>query len=63
MAGIGEAGAIVGIITTAAQLSKALYEATSKYKNARTEIECFCRDLELLGKILNQYDRFFAGAR
>lgn len=57
MAGIGEVSAIIGLISTAARLSKAIIEIGSSYKDARAQIESFGRDLAILGRILDQLKR------
>lgn len=57
MAGIGEASAIIGLISTAARLSKAVIEIGNKYKDASAQIESFGRDLAILGRILDQLKR------
>ena len=54
MAGVGEASAIVNLIAIAPQLSKAVIEAASNYKHARTQIESFGREVCMLGEILGQ---------
>ena len=59
MAGVGEASAIVGLIATAAQLSKTVYDIASKYNNAKKEIQSFGRDVGILDQILDQFDRIF----
>ena len=57
MAGVGEAAAVVGLIDTAAQLSKAVVDIASRYKNARRQIETFGREVGILGDILGQLYR------
>ena len=57
MAGVGEASAIVGLITTAATLSKTVFDIASRYKQARKEIESFARELQTLGDLLDQFTR------
>jgi hypothetical protein len=57
MAGVGEAAAIVGLIDTAAQLSKAVIDIANRYKNARRQIEMFGREVGILGDILGQLYR------
>ena len=57
MAGVGEASAIVGLIGTAATLSKAVVDIASKYKNARKQIEAFGREVGILGNVLDQLHR------
>lgn len=59
MAGVGEAGAIVGLISTAASLSKAVIEIASKYKVARLQIESFGQEVGILGHVLNQLHRLY----
>ena len=54
MAGVGEASAIVNLITIAPQLSKAVIEAASNYHHARPQIESFGREVYMLGEILGQ---------
>lgn len=57
MAGVGEASAIVGLIATAAQLSKAVIDIAVKYKDARKQIESFGHEVAILGNILDQMYR------
>ena len=57
MAGVGEASAIVGLIGTAAQLSKSVIDIASKYKDARKQIESFGHEVAILGTILDQMYR------
>ena len=57
MAGVGEASAIVGLIATAAQLSKAVIDIAGKYKDARKQIESFGHEVAILGNILDQMYR------
>ena len=52
MAGVGEASAIVNLIAIAPQLSKAVIQAASNYKQARPQIESFGREVCMLGEIL-----------
>ena len=59
MAGVGEAGAIVGLISTAASLSKAVIDIASKYKVARLQIESFGQEVGILGNILGQLHRLY----
>ncbi len=59
MAGVGEAAAIVGLIGTAAKLSKAVIDVASKYKDARQQIESFGREVGFLGRTLDQLYRLF----
>ena len=54
MAGVGEASAIVTLIGIAPQISKAVIEAASNYKHARSQIESFGREVCLLGEILGR---------
>lgn len=57
MAGVGEASAIIGLIATAAQLSKAVIDIAVKYKDARKQIESFGHEVAILGNILDQMYR------
>ena len=57
MAGVGEASAIVGLVGTAATLSKAVVDIASKYKDARKQIEFFGREVGVLGNVLDQLHR------
>lgn len=57
MTGVGEASAIVGLITTAAQLSKAVIDIAGKYKDAKKQIESFGHEVAILGNILDQMYR------
>ena len=57
MAGVGEASAIVGLIATAARLSKAVIDIAGKYKDARKQIESFGHEVAILGNILDQMYR------
>lgn len=57
MAGVGEASAIVGLIATAAQLSKAVIDIAGKYKDARKQIESFGHEVAILGNVLDQMYR------
>ena len=57
MAGVSEASAVVGLIGTAATLSKAVVDIASKYKNARKQIESFGREVGILGNVLDQLHR------
>ena len=59
MAGVGEAGAIVGLISTAASLSKAVVDIASKYKAARLQIEFFGKEVGILGHVLDQLHRLY----
>lgn len=60
MAGVGEASAIIGLVSTAAKLSKAVIEISTQYKNARVQIESFGREVSILGKILDQLSRLLS---
>lgn len=60
MSGVGEASAIVGLIATAAQLSQAVIDIASKFKNARKQIEYFGQEVGILGSILEQLERFYS---
>ena len=60
MAGVGEASAIVGLISTAASLSKAVIDIACKYKVARSQIESFGQEVGILGKILDQLHRLYS---
>lgn len=57
MAGISEASAIIGLVSTAAHLSKVIIEIGNKYNHARAQIESFGRELGILSKILDQLRR------
>ena len=57
MAGVGEAGAIVGLVSTAASLSKAVIDIVSKYKAARLQIDFFGKEVGSLGHVLDQLHR------
>ena len=59
MAGVGEAGAVVGLISTAASLSKAVIAIASKFKVARLQIESFGQEVGILGNILGQLHRLY----
>ena len=54
MAGVGQASAIVGLVATAAQLSKAVIDIAVKYKDARKRIESFGHEVAILGNIVDQ---------
>ncbi|MCJ1266997.1 hypothetical protein MMC22_006882 [Lobaria immixta] len=60
MAGVGEAAAIIGLVSTAAELSKAVFGVGAQYKNARVQIESFGREVSMLGKILDQLSRLLS---
>ena len=60
MAGVGEASAIIGLISTAASLSKAVIDIASKYKVARLQIESFRQEVGILGNILDQLHRLYS---
>lgn len=62
MAGVGEASAIVGLITVAAQLSKAVIDIAGRYKNAKAQIESFGCEVGILGDILEQFHRLLSKA-
>lgn len=63
MAGVGEAAAIIGLVTTATRLSKAMIEIGTQYRDAGAQIESFGREISILGKILDQLSRLlFKGA-
>ena len=49
MARVGEASAVVGLISTAAYLSKAVIDIAVKYKDAKKQIESFGIESEVLG--------------
>ena len=51
---LGEVSAIVGLITTATQLSKAVVDIVSKYKEIRNQIESFGHGTDLLCDILDK---------
>lgn len=57
---MAEASAIIGLVATAAHLSRIIIEVATKYKNARTQIESFGRELGILGKILDQLRRLLS---
>lgn len=59
MAGVGEASTIIGLIGTAAKISKAVIDIASKYKDARQQIESFGREVGFLGRTLGQLHRTF----
>lgn len=63
MAGVGEASAIVGLIATAAQLSKAVVDIAGKYKDARKQIESFGLEVAILGNVLDQMYRLLGRDR
>jgi len=54
MAGVGESAAIITLITTAAQLSSAIYDVASRYNDAKDQIQAFGNDLKIFEKILVQ---------
>lgn len=54
MAGVGEVSAVVGLVATAAQLSKALITIAVRYKDAKTQIESFGREVGILGKVMSR---------
>ena len=60
MSGVGEASAIVGLIATAAQLSQAVIDIASKFKNARKQVEYFGQEVGILESILEQLERFYS---
>lgn len=60
MAGVGEASAIIALVSTAAKLSKALIGIGAQYRDARAQIESFGRELSILGKILDQLSRLLS---
>ncbi|MCJ1461612.1 hypothetical protein MMC07_000209 [Pseudocyphellaria aurata] len=60
MAGVGEASAIIGLVSTAAKLSKAVFEIGLQYTEAKAQIESFGREISILGKILDQLSRFIS---
>ena len=60
MSVLGEVSAIVGLIATAAQLSKAVIDIASKFKNARKQIEYFGQEVAILGSTLEQLERFYS---
>lgn len=60
MAGVSEASAIIGLVGTAAQLSRVIIEIGSKYKHAKAQIESFGRELGILSKILDQLRRLLS---
>lgn len=60
MAGVGEASAIVGLIATAAQISKSIIDIAGKYKDAKKQIESFGQEVAILGNILDQLHRLLS---
>lgn len=54
---MAEASALISLVTTAAHLSRVIIEIGTKYKNAKTQIESFGRELGILSKILDQLRR------
>lgn len=60
MAGVGEASAIAGLITIAAQLSQAVIDIAGRYKNAKAQIESFGHEVGILGDILDQFHRLLS---
>ena len=60
MAGVGETGAIVGLISTAASLSKAVIDIASKYRVARLQIASFGQEVGILGQVLDQLHRLYS---
>lgn len=58
LAGVGEASAIVGLIATAAALSKSIIDISSKYKGAEKQLAAFGRELNFLSRILDQLRQF-----
>lgn len=60
MAGVGEASAIVGLITVAAQLSQAVIDIAGRYKSAKAQIESFGHEVGILGEILDQFHRLLS---
>lgn len=60
MAGVGEASAIIGLVSAAASLSKAVFEIGIQYTNAKAQIESLGREISILGKILDQLSRFIS---
>ena len=57
MSGVGEASAIVSLISTAAIISQAVISIASKYKDAKDQIQAFGREVAILGKVLDQLHR------
>ena len=57
MAGVGEASAVVTLIATAAKLSETAINVARKYKNAKSQIESFGREVGMLGQILDQLSK------
>lgn len=60
MAGVGEVSAIVTLIATAATLSQAVINVSSRYKHAGKHIESFGREVGLFGQILDQFRKLLA---
>ena len=60
MAGVGEVSAIIGLISTAASLSKAVIDIASKSKVARSQIESFGQEVGILGNIIDQLHRLYS---
>ena len=54
MAGVGEASAVVGLIATAAQLSKAILGIAFKYKDAKKQIKGLGDEVASFGEVLDQ---------
>ncbi len=57
MAGVGEASAIIGLVSTSVKLSKTVVDVAIKSKNAKNQIEAFGKDVLTLGGVLNQVHR------
>lgn len=63
MAGVGEASAIVGLIATAAQLSKAILGIAFKYNDAKKQIKWLGDEIAIFGGVLNQMRHLFGRDR
>lgn len=57
---MAEASALIGLVATAAHLSRVIVEIGTKYKTARAQIESFGRELGILSKILDQLRRLLS---
>lgn len=63
MAGVGEASAIVGLIATAAQLSKAILGIAFKYNGAKKQIKWLGDEVAIFGEVLDQMHDLLGGDR
>ena len=57
MSGVGEAGAIVSLISTSAKLTQTIASLALKYKHAKAQIKTFGNDVQTLGLVLGQLQR------